>query len=207
MAVGDDRFERAIAAIDAANAADPTTIEISGVARPKEVVHAELATGWVVRLRPGASEPLLLATRGHHLRRWEVPRATYPEGRAGYLRWRRDLHDRHARMLGELLGSLGYDEATIHRVQAIVRKVGLTEDPEVQAFEDALCLVFLETQLADLSRRLEHEKVVAVLAKTAAKMSPEARTVARELPLDDDGRRLLDEALMRPVGTDRRRAR
>ena len=35
-------------------------------------------------------ETLLLAARAHHLRRWELPRDSYPVGRAGYLRWRRD---------------------------------------------------------------------------------------------------------------------
>ena len=38
------RFEQAIAAIDAANAADPHTIEVRGEVRPKELAHAELMT-------------------------------------------------------------------------------------------------------------------------------------------------------------------
>jgi hypothetical protein len=80
--VGDRfRFEHAIAAIDAANAEDPDCIEFRGETRPKELVHAELMTGWVRRLAPDASEAQMLAARAdHHLRRWVVPRATYPEG-------------------------------------------------------------------------------------------------------------------------------
>ena len=114
----------AIAAIDAANAEDPTMITVRGRTGPKEIVHAELVTEWVRDLAPDASEALLLAARGHHLRRWTVPRSSYPAGRAGYLRWRRDLHEQHARELGEILDDAGYDADTVARVQTLVRKHG-----------------------------------------------------------------------------------
>jgi hypothetical protein len=191
-----ERFSQAIAAIDAANAEDPNRLVVGGAARPKELVHAELVTGWVERLRPGASEALLLAARGHHFRRWTVPRASYPTGRSGYLRWRRELHRRHAAELGALLAECGYDGATIDRVGAIVRKDGLGKgDEEVQALEDAMCLVFLETQLGELAGRLDDQKMVDVLAKTAKKMSGDALARAGELPLDDHGHDLLRRAL------------
>jgi hypothetical protein len=193
-----DRFTRAIAAIDARNADDPNTIVVGGVAAPKELAHAELVTQWVHKLRPDASEALLLAARGHHLQRWVVPRTSYPAGRSGYLKWRRDLHRRHAEELGAILRDCGYDDATIDRVGALVRKEGLgrsPDDPEVQALEDALCLVFLETQFATVAARLDDEKMVDVLAKTAKKMSPAALELAGTLPIDDDGRALLARAL------------
>jgi len=174
------RFERAIAAIDAANADDPYTIAVAGEERPKELAHAELVTTWVRRLRPDPSEELLLAARAHHLRRWAVPRASYPEGRAGYLRWRRDLHRIHARDVAEILQREGYDEASVRRVQDIVQKRNLKSDPEVQVLEDALCLVFLETQLDELVERLEPEKAADVLTKTLEKMTPEGRRLATQ---------------------------
>ena len=86
-----ERFARAIAAIDAGNADDPNVVTIRSRTGPKEILHAELVTEWVVRLDPDATEPLLLAARGHHFRRWTVPRSTAPAGRAGYLRWRKSL--------------------------------------------------------------------------------------------------------------------
>ena len=46
------RRHDAIAAIDAANAADPNTIDVRGETRPKEQAHAELMTEWLVRLDP-----------------------------------------------------------------------------------------------------------------------------------------------------------
>ena len=152
----------AIAAIDAANADDPD---------PVTREHPARMTAWIERLVDAPSDALLLAARAHHLRRWEVPRSTYPDGRAGYLKWRRDLHERHARDVAVILEAEGYDTATIERVQTIIRKRGLGKDPEVQAFEDALCLVFIETQFVDLAERTERSKMVEVTRKTLAKMS------------------------------------
>jgi Domain of unknown function (DUF4202) len=196
-AADDDRFRRAIAAIDAANAEDPVRVVVRGRDRPKEVAHAELVTEWVERLRPDPPEPLLLAARAHHLRRWAVPRSTYPDGRAGYLRWRRDLHERHAEEVGGILTEVGYDPATIARVRSIVRKRKLTSDPDVQTLEDALCLVFLETQFSELAARTANDKMVDITRKTLAKMSPAgtaaALTLAESLPPGD--RRLLEQAL------------
>ena len=166
------RFERAIAAIDAANADDP---------HGKELRHAQLATKWVRRLRPDAGEALLLAARGHHIRRWTIPRDSYPEGRGGYLRWRRDLQRQHAGDLEAILSTEGYDEATRSRVQDIVQKRRLASDPEVQTFEDALCLVFAEDQLAEFATRVDKDKLDDIIEKTKEKMSPEGRRLLAEV--------------------------
>lgn len=190
-----ERFRNAIAAIDAANAEDPNTIRVRGVERQKELCHAELVSDWVRRLRPQASEALLLAARAHHIRRWTVPRSSYPEGRGGYLRWRRDLHEMHARETANILRAHGYDQETIDRVARIVRKENLAGDPEVQALEDALCLVFLETQLHDLARRLDAARLVEVLRKTSRKMSDEGKHLALSIAVDDADRALLERAL------------
>jgi hypothetical protein len=193
--VAGDRFARAIAAIDEANAADPHRVLIRGEERPKELAHAALVTDWVERLSPDASEALLLAARAHHLRRWSIPRTTYPEGRSGYLRWRKALHEQHAREVAEILVEAGYDEPTVARVQDLVRKRGLGRDPEVQVLEDALCLVFAETQLLDLAQRVDDEKMVDVIRKTLVKMSPQAIELAAELDLPAAAKDLLARAL------------
>jgi hypothetical protein len=189
--VTDARFDAAIRAIDAANADDPNVIVVDGEERPKELAHAELVTGWVRRLDPDASEALLLAARAHHLRRWTVPRASYPSGRKGYLRWRKVLHEQHAHEVAGILREVGYDDATTARVQDLVRKRGLGTDPEVQTLEDALCLVFVQTQLRDLAARLDPETLPGVVEKTKKKMSAEAIALALELELTPDERALL----------------
>lgn len=189
------RLARALAAIDDANRDDPNTLVVRGERRPKELAHAELVSEWVGGLRPDASEALRLAARAHHVRRWEIPRSAYPEGRAGYHRWRKAQHAHHAEVLRGILERAGYDEATIARAAALVRKQGLGRDPEVQALEDALCLVFVETQYAELALRLEPDKLLDVTRKTLRKMSPEAVRHALELPLSDSSRESLERAL------------
>ena len=190
----EDRLRRAIDAIDSANADDPSRIVVRGEERPKELAHAELVTEWVGRLVREPSEALLLAARAHHLRRWTIPRTSYPQGRAGYLRWRKALHEQHASDVAEILASVGYDAVTIERVQELVRKRGLGRDPEVQALEDALCLVFVETQLHDLAQRVEPEKMVGIVEKTTKKMSEPAIALALTLDIDPDERALLERA-------------
>lgn len=191
----EDRLAEAFAAIDAANADDPNTIVVDGVERPKELAHAEMMTEWVRRLDPDATDAQLLAARAHHLRRWSLPRDAYPEGRAGYLRWRATLKRQHATEVGEILAQAGYDQATIERVQVIVRKEGLARDPDVQVHEDALCLVFLQTQLVEVAEQLGDDKTIDVLRKTARKMSPQGLEAAGTLDLAPEAGDLLGRAL------------
>jgi hypothetical protein len=187
----------AFAAIDAANADDPHTVVVRGAERPKELAHAELAVEWIHRLVPEPSDALLLAARAHHVRRWEIPRASQPEGRAGYLRWKRLLQQHHADVAARVLGEVGVDPATVERVQALVKKERLKSDPEVQALEDALCLVFVETQFGELTEQLGDDHMVEVVAKTLRKMTPGGREAALGLPLDGDAVRIVGLALQR----------
>jgi len=189
------RFDRALEAIDAANAADPHRIEFRGGLLPKELLHAQRALHWIRVLEPAASETLLLAAQAHHLRRWQLPRSDYPEGRAGYHAWRRELQQRHAREAGSILESVGYAVAEIDRVKALICKQGLGRDPEVQRLEDALCLVFLETQLADFATRHDEDKVVEILVKSLRKMSGEGRQAAGSIELPESVRELVARAV------------
>jgi hypothetical protein len=189
------RLQGALAAIDAANADDPNTVLVGGTERPKELAHAELVCEWVRRLDPEATEAQILAARAHHLRRWTIPRDDFPEGRSGYLRWRTQLKRQHADEVGEILRAAGYGEDVIQRVQQIVRKEKLSRDPQVQVHEDALCLVFLQTQLDGYADEWGDEKTIEILQKTARKMGPKGLAAAAELPLSEDGARLLQEAL------------
>ena len=204
-----ERFDRAIAAIDGANADDPNTIVVDGVDRPKEQAHAEAMCGWVRRFDPDADEAQLLAARAHHLRRWAYPRDAEPDGRAGYLRWRAEAKRRHAAEVGEILTGVGYDPASIARVQDLVAKKGLGrgDRPDVggrpdpfQVHEDALCLVFLTTQLDELTEKLGDDRTVEVLARTLPKMGDRGRAAALALDLDDHQRALVGAALERVAG-------
>jgi hypothetical protein len=191
-----ERFERAIAAMDAANGDDPVEIEVRGEKRSKERAHAELASEWVRELAGDPGEALLLAARAHHLRRWSIPRANHPDGRRGYLAWRRELMDFHAQLAGEILGECGYDEETVARVRHIIlRRDRSRGDEGSQILEDALCLVFFETQLTELAGRLAPDKIRDVGLKTLRKMSSRGHELTLGLPLDPDHLALLRELI------------
>lgn len=191
-----ERFRRAIEAIDAANADDPETIIVRGETVPKELTHARMACRWVLHLQPQASEALLLAARAHHIRRWTLPRDSYPRDRTGYLRWRVRLQDIHAAEADAILESLGYDDETRARVGAIVHKRQLHSDAEVQVFEDALALVFLETQLDETAGKIDDDpKTIDVIRKTWVKMSPAGQVAALTIDLTERGAMLVQAAL------------
>lgn len=181
------------AAIDAVNADDPRVHHNE----PLALAQGRRAEAWVARLDPDASVALRLAARAHHLRRWELPRSDYPDGRAGYLRWRRAQRDRHGRDLAAILDAAGGQESVSTRAAEIVTKKGLGSDPEVQTFEDAVSLAFLETELRPVVDRLEDDsKVADIVAKTLAKMSAAGREHAQSLAagLDEHSQRIVTAA-------------
>jgi len=193
------RFQTAIRRFDAANASDPNHEPGVGGSLPREVLYARRLTEWVLALEPNASEALRLAARCQHLCRWEIPRDSYPADRAGYLRWRRDLQQFHARKAAEVLTEVGYDAETIGRVQGLNRKQDLGRDPELQVLEDALCLVFLQYQLEDLMRKKDDETLVNALRKSWGKMSEAGRAAAAKIRLSERARGLVRRALEVPT--------
>jgi hypothetical protein len=189
------RFDAALRRFDEENARDPNIEPVAGGAHPRELIHAQWLTEWVLKLCPDASEPLRLAARCQHLCRWRVPRNSYPLTRAGYLKWREGLKHFHAQKAGEILREVGYPEDLVARVQSLNLKKDLPQDPEVQVLEDALCLVFLEHQLDALARKTADDKMVNALQKAWKKMSPAAQALALKLSYSSHQRALLEQAL------------
>jgi hypothetical protein len=200
MTTMNDKLARVLQLIDAANAEDPNRINVAGRERPAELVYGERMTAALHTLCGKPSEVLSIAARAQHLERWTSPRSGYPEGRAGYLKWRTDLKAFHARRAGELMAEAGYDEDDIARVAVLINKKGIKRDPEVQMLEDAVCLTFLAHYAADFIAKHEDDKVIDILAKTARKMSADGLSAAAGLPLDERLARLLGVALERRSG-------
>ena len=190
------RLAQAVAAIDAANALDPHTIDVEGKREPAELVYGRRMSTTLGRISPQASEHLRIAVRGQHIERWTSPRKAYVEGRVGYLKWRKDLQDFHARRLGEIMAAAGYGEDDIGRVGALVRKEQLKSDAEAQTLEDVACLVFLAHYLDD-SRPRPIPTSSLVLAKIWNKMSPSGRYAALKLALPPAISALLEHGLAR----------
>jgi hypothetical protein len=193
--MNEERFKAAIAAFDRANAEDPNQEVVSSTARPRELVQAERFSDWLGRLEPSASEAVRLAVRCQHIRRWERPRSLYPEGRIGYLKWRKDLGRFHAETAAAILRAVGYDEALIARVGDLNLKRALTSDPEAQTVEDVLCLSFIEHELAAFAKKHPEQKIVEIIQKTWRKMSERAQALALQIPLSSELEAVVLEAL------------
>jgi hypothetical protein len=181
--------------IDAAHAADPARTEDG---RAAELVYADRVESWVVRLIPDASPALLLAARCQHLERWLTPRATFPEGKAGYLAWRRSLYVKQADRARELLLSAGVPAAEAGDVRTWVSKTGLKTNSGTQALEDAAVLVFLENEIAGFAAQhagYPREKFIDILRKTWRKLSPAGQQAALELDLPAAIANLVRDAL------------
>ncbi len=175
------RLEAVLAAIDAANAADPARED----GQPAALVYGRRMSEVLEEFAPGASNQLKIACRGQHIERWTRPRADWPEGRAGYLRWRTELKAYHAERVMALMAEAGWPEADRERVGRLVRKEGLKRDAEAQTLEDVACLVFMRWYFAPFAETKSPEKVVGIVAKTGRKMSAEGRAAALALGLPD----------------------
>jgi len=189
------RFESALRRFDEENSRDPNWETINGERKPRELIYAQWLTDWVLKLSPNASEELRLAARCQHLCRWKIPRDSYPMTRPGYLKWREDLKHFHAERAGEILRGAGYPEAAVARVQELNLKKNFPNDAEGRVLEDALCLVFLEHQLADLAAKTADDKVITALQKSWKKMTATAHAEALKLSYGERERELIELAL------------
>ena len=166
-------------AIDAANAADPAR----DGDQPAALLYGRRMSETLTAFAPDASTHLRIAARGHHIERWSSPRAAYPEGRAGYLRWREELKRFHADRVAGIMAGLGWPQADRDRVAALIRKEGIKRDPEAQTLEDVICLVFVAHEFAPFAAKHAPDKVRDIVAKTGRKMSPRGRAAAVALGL------------------------
>lgn len=194
------RLQRALDAFDQANAEDPERLLVDGQARPRELVDAERLSSWVARLSPNASEALRLAARCQHIRRWQIPRSAFPNGRVGYLQWRTQLGRFHADTAAALLREAGYDQPLIDEVRRINLKQNLHSNPDSQTIEDALCLAFLEFEFEQFRTKHPLDKLLEIVRKTWKKMSPRARELALGLKLSEASLAIVQRALSSDSG-------
>jgi hypothetical protein len=172
---------RARELIDAAHAADPRRAPDG---RPAELVYADRMEAWVARLAPDVAPLLRLAARCQHLERWSVPRTNFPDGKAGYLTWRKSLYKKQADRAKALLRQAGATGAEADEAATWVSKTGLKTNPGTQALEDAACLVFLENEIEAFAAQhanYPREKFVDIIRKTWKKMSPRGQELAQTI--------------------------
>ncbi|MGQ9427550.1 DUF4202 domain-containing protein [Gilvimarinus sp. F26214L] len=190
-----DQLTQVIRAIDQANQEDPNREFADGREWPKEYLYSLRMTRELQNFAPGAGEVLRIAARAQHIRRWNIPRDSFPRNRPGYLQWRRELGRFHGEQTALLMREAGYDRDSIARCRAMLAKTSLRQDPDAQTLEDLACLVFLRYHLADFAEQHREEKLRSIIRKTWNKMSPPARTAAMTIEFSKALRILLDSTL------------
>ena len=168
------QLDAVFAAIDAANAQDPT-IEHG---QPAALLYGRRMSDELAKLYPDAGEPLQIACRGQHVERWKLPRSDYPMDRVGYLQWRKEQGRRHAERVAGIMADAGYDADAQDQARRMLTKQGIKQNADVQALEDTACFTFIRWYLGDFSDEQPTDKLHDIVAKTARKMSPQARAQA-----------------------------
>ncbi len=193
-----DRFHRILEDIDRINAEDPHLEKKGDIDTPKELLYGQRMSGMLMEFEPEASEVLRIAVRAQHIKRWSIPRESYPMDRKGYLLWRTELKKFHGQLTGELMAKNGYPDGDIKRVDDLINKRRLKTDPEAQCLEDVVCLVFLKYYFDDFitKHKDEEDKIVEIVRKTWNKMSKKGHEAAMLMEHSGKALKLIGKALV-----------
>ena len=189
------KFDQAIEKIDAENAKDPESERDGQTAVPKALLYSRRMTECLDRFAPGAPEYLKLAARAQHIRRWDIPRDTFPRDRAGYHVWRTRLYSHHAEVTATILQGVGYSDDTISRVKDLLMKRRIKSDPDMQTLEDVICLVFMTHYFDDFAASHDDHKLITILRRTWGKMSDKGHDAALKLDFSERAQALIETAL------------
>ena len=189
------RLAQAIQQIDVINSQDPNKEVVGNESVAKELVYGQRMSACLNQHWPEASEYLKIAVRAQHVKRWAIARSVYPEGKAGYLKWRKALGVMHAETAATLMLDVGYSQAEADMTSAIIRKEKLKTNSDSQALEDVACLVFLTYYFAPFVEKHSKEKIISILQKTWRKMSAKSQAIALTLTLPEHLAKLVNEAL------------
>ncbi len=185
-----DTFKSALNLIKKANSEDPKKLSIG---ESDAQFYSNKMVETLLLLNPAPKEYVEIAVRCQHLFRWEVPRSSYPGGKAGYHQWRRYLYTYQSDKTATLLSQAGYSKDFIESCCRLIRKEGLGKDEDTQLVEDAACITFVKYYLADFAQGKPKEKLVDILKKTTRKMSDQAIGILIGSDLNPDVRSLVDE--------------
>ena len=188
-------YGKAVRLIDEAHAQDPKKVEVEGKEMPYELHYSCKMSNYLDKRAPNAPGTLRLAIRAQHLRRWEIPRDSYPMNKVGYHAWRTFLKKRQADIAAQICLECGFPEGEANRVAALIRKEDLKKDEETQILEDVACLVFLDDQFEEFEKQHDEDKIIKILQKTWGKMSDKGHEMALEITMSDRARSLVEKAL------------
>ena len=124
-----------------------------------------------------------------------MPRSDYPEGKAGYYKWRTGLYQFHGEVAEETLKEVGYDDDVISVVKKLFLKKDIKTDKDSQILEDVICLVFLEYYFDDFIKKHDDDKIIDIVQKTWGKMSDKGHELALTINFPDKAGELVKRAL------------
>jgi Domain of unknown function (DUF4202) len=188
-------LDKTLYEIDVINAQDPNKETVNCDVKPKELVYGQRMTACLNKYWPNANNLLRIAVRAQHIKRWHIKRTDYPEGKAGYLKWRKSLGEFHADLASQVMRECGYEENERDTVASIIRKEKLRSNKDSQTLEDVACLVFLQYYFEAFSAKHDEEKVISIVQKTWNKMSDAGKEIALTLTLPTHLNELVKKAL------------
>lgn len=191
MNITKELTDRIISRIKDINSRDPN-VEGDSV---KELIYTERMLDTLDNFKPDADDDLKIACAGQHIQRWEYPRSNYPEGRVGYLKWRKELYSIHADLVGAVIEEFDAPKDFLNSVKDIIQNK-VTGKNDSQTLEDIACLVFLEYYLSDFVKKHEEEKLIKIIRSTWNKMSEPAHEKALLLDFKDEHLILIKKAII-----------
>ncbi len=184
-----------IVSIDLINANDPRMEDGPQGPIPKELLYSQRMSTCLHEFLPNPDPVLQIACRAQHIRRWDLPREQYPQGKEAYHQWRNDLMTHHATVTDRILQQHDIEPTERNAISDLLQKKQLKSNPLTQVLEDVICLVFLQYELTGFSSKHSEEKLIHILQKTWSKMSAAAHERALQLSYSESHRRLLEKAL------------
>lgn len=182
-----ETLNNTLSAIDDINRQDPNLLKVNNSQQPKELIYGQQMTACLNQYWPEANELLQIAVRAQHIKRWQLKRTEFPEGKAGYYKWRIAQGKFHAELTTSIMLAQGYSTEATAQCASIIRKENLKTNADSQTLEDVACLVFLMHYFDEFSAKYTEQnneaKIIRIVQLTWKKMSNKAHDIALSLTL------------------------
>jgi hypothetical protein len=194
-----EKLNKTLFAIDEINSQDPNKVMLDGTSQAKELVYGQQMTDCLKHYWPDANELLQIAVRAQHIKRWQLKRTEFAEGKAGYYQWRIAQGKFHAELAASIMSEQGYSIDEAEQCAAIIRKENLKINNDSQTLEDVACLVFLMHYFNEFAAKYTEQdneaKIVRIVQLTWKKMSEQAHDIALKLTLPEHLAVIVNKAL------------
>ncbi|WP_057832436.1 DUF4202 domain-containing protein [Colwellia sp. TT2012] len=194
-----EQLNNTLSAIDEVNRQDPNTILFNGTSQIKELIYGQQMTDCLKQYWPEANELLQIAVRAQHIKRWQLKRTEFADGKAGYYQWRIAQGKFHAQLTASIMITQGYQAEQAEQCATLIRKDNLKTNSDSQTLEDVACLVFLMHYFDAFATKYTEQdneaKIVHIVQLTWKKMSEQAHDIALSLTLPDHLAIIVNKAL------------